>query len=145
MIFEEQPMDFEPAFEVVSCMVESAGAYLFLHRAPDRLYGGYWGCPTGKVEGDEEREAELRRELREETGWAWVDEKLAFYETLYVRHPDLDFVYHLYSARVSGKPRPRLSRSEHTNFAWLDLETARLHALVPDMHAVLDRFEQRDR
>lgn len=143
MVFTEPPVDFSPAFEVVSCMVESEGAWLFLHRAPERLYGGFWGCPTGKVESGEARESALRRELREETGWDWETERITFCETLYVRHPELDFVYHLFSARVPDRPMPKLNRREHTNFAWLDLATARLHALVPDMDAVLERFEKR--
>ncbi|MCC5841919.1 MAG: NUDIX domain-containing protein [Opitutales bacterium] len=124
-------------------MVESDGAWLFLHRAPERLYGGFWGCPTGKVEPGEARKTALGRELHEETGWAWDVEGIPFCETLYVRHPELDFVYHLYAAQITGRPSPRLNRREHTNFAWLDLATARLHALVPDMDAVLDRFEKR--
>ncbi len=143
MLFEEPPPDFEPDFEAVSCLVREGDAYLFLHRAPETLHPGTWGCPTGKIDPGEDRTAAVRREVREETGIDLPEDAFTFRETLAVRYPEFDFVYHLYSARLTERPKIRLNRREHINYAWLPLEKARRHNLVPDMEQVLERFEAR--
>lgn len=141
MLFETPPPDFDPAFEAVSCLLREGDAFLFLHRAPEVLHPGTWGCPTGKVEPGEDRVDAVRREVREETGIALPREAFAFRETLAVRYPDFDFIYHLFAVRLTERPKIILNRREHINYAWLTLEKARFYHLLPDMDAVLDRFE----
>ncbi|MCC5806433.1 MAG: NUDIX domain-containing protein, partial [Opitutales bacterium] len=143
MLFVNPPPDFEPAFEAVSCLISEGDDYLFLHRAPEALHPSTWGCPTGKVDPGEERAAAVRREVREETGIDLPEDAFTFRETLAVRFPEFDFIYHLYTARLADRPKIRLNRREHINYAWLPLEKARRHNLVPDMDAVLDRVENR--
>ena len=49
MIYHESvPIDFNPAFEVVSCFVEHNGEILLLHRNNDKSEGGKWGTPGGR-------------------------------------------------------------------------------------------------
>ena len=52
----------------VGILVRTDGALLLTTRPPDKVYGGYWEFPGGKIEGDETVEQALRRELHEELG-----------------------------------------------------------------------------
>jgi 8-oxo-dGTP diphosphatase len=62
----------------VAILVRADGAVLLAQRPPDKVYGGWWEFPGGKVEPGEAPAQALARELREELGvhaeWAapWV-------------------------------------------------------------------------
>lgn len=82
----------------------------------------------------------MQREIAEETGIHVAADRLAFHETLYVRHPQMDFVYHLYSLRLDHPAPVRLNPAEHSAFCWSTFEEALQLQLVPDMAEVLERF-----
>ena len=48
MIYNEQPNGFNPDIEVVSCLIESCGKILLLHRHDYKPHGGKWGVPAEK-------------------------------------------------------------------------------------------------
>lgn len=61
---------------VVHALVERDGALLLVRRAPHLSEGGKWGLPGGFLDRDERVADGVLRELREETGWAGVVQRL---------------------------------------------------------------------
>jgi 8-oxo-dGTP diphosphatase len=95
---------------------------LLLRRSSTVAYPGLWEMPGGHVEPGEGLEAALRREVREETGYALVVGRPFHAWTFrYPRGPrravetvEIDFYGTIRSHRD-----PRLDPREHTNFAWV--------------------------
>jgi 8-oxo-dGTP pyrophosphatase MutT (NUDIX family) len=132
--------DFKPDCEVVSCLVWHDNHTLLLRRAVGTYCPLTWGCPTGKMEANEARNSAMLREIEEESGLQVSLHDLEFHETLYVRHPELDFIYHLFSTHLKSVPEIRLSPAEHDAYRWLTLDEAVQLRLVPDMPEVLERY-----
>ncbi|MFB6261009.1 MAG: (deoxy)nucleoside triphosphate pyrophosphohydrolase [Thiohalorhabdaceae bacterium] len=63
----------EPALHVAVGLIHAAGRYLLTSRDPDRVGGGSWEFPGGKLEPGETAQAALARELAEELGIAPED------------------------------------------------------------------------
>jgi ADP-ribose pyrophosphatase YjhB (NUDIX family) len=61
---------------VVHAVVERDGALLLVRRAPHLSEGGKWGLPGGFLDRDERLVDGVLRELREETGWTGVVQRL---------------------------------------------------------------------
>ena len=53
---------------MVAAVIERAGEVLACRRSPDRVDGGKWEFPGGKVEPGESDQVALEREIREELG-----------------------------------------------------------------------------
>ena len=59
--------DNRPLKHVVACaLIDSDGRVLLAQRPEDKIMGGLWEFPGGKIETDESPEAALIRELQEE-------------------------------------------------------------------------------
>lgn len=54
--------------QVVGAIIRHEGKLLAAKRAHNRVLGGYWEFPGGKIEPGETPEAALQREIREEFG-----------------------------------------------------------------------------
>lgn len=117
MIFTEKPVDFKPKIEVVSCFVEHAGKILMLCTGSHKKQAGKWGVPAGKMEPGEQRIPAMLRELYEETGIHCSPEQLQNETTVFVRYPDHDFTYHMYTLRCEALPEIRLT-DEHSAYDW---------------------------
>lgn len=95
---------------------------LLLRRSPTGAFPGLWEMPGGHVESGESLHAALRREVREETGFATVVERpFHAWSFRYPRAPGriaetLEIDFH---CRVRSLRPPRLNPSEHTDFAWV--------------------------
>ena len=141
MIYTEQPNDFNPDIEVVSCLVESSGKILLLHRHDHKLHGGKWGIPAGKVDiTDDDKRIAILRELREETGLILEDNELNYHKTYFVSHPGSNFLYHSYFVRLDKIPDVVIAEKEHKAFSWVTLEEALNMPLVLDEDFCLKDF-----
>ena len=54
--------------EVVCGIIWNDGRVFIARRMPEKSMGGYWEFPGGKIEGNEDPETALKRELDEELG-----------------------------------------------------------------------------
>lgn len=118
MIFREPPADFDKSMEIVACYVEHGGEFILLHRHPHKSNGNRWGLPAGKVDSGETKHQAMAREIREETGLEISEEKLNYFDSLYVRHEGRDFFYHMFSTALEHKPDVVISPKEHKAYIW---------------------------
>ncbi len=118
MIFRERPLNFKSKFEIVSCYVEYNGDILILHRQDHKPEGNTWGLPAGKVDKGEDIKMAMLREMEEETGITKQTNELKFLETVYVKYPEYDFIYHMFKVVINSRPDIRLSSSEHKGYRW---------------------------
>jgi 8-oxo-dGTP pyrophosphatase MutT (NUDIX family) len=118
MIFRERPLNFKSKFEIVSCYLEYNGDILILHRQDHKPEGNTWGLPAGKVDKGEDIKMAMLREMEEETGITKQTNELKFLETVYVKYPEYDFIYHMFKVVINSRPDIRLSSSEHKGYRW---------------------------
>lgn len=130
MIHITPPEGFAPKFEVVTCYVQRGGKFLVMLRNSDKDEGNKWGTPGGKVEQGETREAAMQREVVEETGLVIAPDDFKFFQTIYVRYPRYDFIFHEYSADVSDTAELALNTAEHQEARWVTPEEALTMPLV---------------
>ena len=140
MIYKKVPHNFQQRFEVASCFVEANGEFLLLHRRDDKSQGDKWGVPGGKIEEGESREAALLREVREEIGLIFSGEEPQYFDSMYVRYPDYDFLYHMFHIQLERKPELILNASEHKDFRWATPYEALRLDLVQDEDACIRLF-----
>ena len=137
MILKRVPQDFQARFEVVSVFIEAGNQFLLLHRQDEKSEGNKWGVPAGKIEAGESIEEALVREVREEIGLDLAGIPLSYFDTVYVRYPEYDFVYHMYRVPFEKKPNVLLNLAEHKDFSWASPhEALRMH-LVQDEDACI--------
>lgn len=87
----------------VAVVVARQGERILLVRRANEPLRGYWAPPAGYIEIDETLEAGAAREVREETGYEVVIERLL---DLHSR-PNTGIVFAVYEGRiVGGRPRP---------------------------------------
>ena len=113
---------------VAVALIDELGRVLMQRRRADRLHGGLWEFPGGKVEPGERPEATLIRELHEELGIDVAEPCLApltfashAYETFHLLMP-------LYICRRwEGQVMPR----EGQNLAWVRAGKLRDYSMPP--------------
>lgn len=137
MIYLERPTDFSSKLEIVSCFLEHDGKFLMLLRHSGKPQGNTWGVPAGKVEQNEHVLDAMVRELGEETGYTADASALQFSQTVFVRYPDFDFVYHIFALPLAGHHDVVLEPSAHHDFAWVTPEEALTKNLIPDQDACI--------
>ena len=128
-VYQKIPKGFVSEIEVVVCYLEWKDKILFLKRAPEKIQGGLWGVPGGKLEKGESREKGLSRELQEELSLYFSFDDFISITSLAVSYPNLDFFFHMYRLLLETKPRVNLS-NEHTEYKWLTIDQALELALV---------------
>ncbi|MFA6064855.1 MAG: NUDIX hydrolase [archaeon] len=131
MIYLQEPLNFNPKFEIVSCFVEFNGGFVLLHRQDNKSQGNTWGMPAGKVKLGEKILDAIVRELLEETGLAISSDKLVYFNKIFVRSDEYDFIYHIFVAKFNEKPLIIISPKEHKAFKWVTPKEA-LH--MPLIH-----------
>jgi 8-oxo-dGTP pyrophosphatase MutT (NUDIX family) len=124
LVFEAPPPHFVPKVEVAGCYCDFKGKVLILKRHPQRPQGGSWGLPAGKLEQGESPSDGVLRELFEETGLGLKPEDVQFLGSLYVRHPDLDFIFHIFYKHFNSLPEVILGLEEHLEARWVTIEEA---------------------
>ncbi|MBI4768972.1 MAG: A/G-specific adenine glycosylase [Chloroflexi bacterium] len=95
-----------PHYEVTAAIVRRGGRVLIAQRPPDKLLGGLWEFPGGKVEAGETLAECLRRELREELG---IEVEVGQQSIARLRHTYTHFriTLFVFECRLTaGTPRP---------------------------------------
>ena len=120
-VHETKPEKFNPQVEVAACYLECDGKLLLLLNAPGDSEAGSWGVPAGKLESNEAPLHGATRELFEETSISIDPSQIQPIGSLYIRKPEVDYVYHLFRIKVATRPEVRLS-PEHQNYRWVSAE-----------------------
>ena len=124
-VHEREPEGFTPQVQVAACYLEIDNKLLLLQRAFGKLEPEKWTVPAGKLEGNETPENAAKRELFEETGISLKSSsQIQHLNSLYIRKPEIDYVYHLFKVPLDQIPDVHLS-DEHQSYKWVtskDLE-----------------------
>jgi len=120
-VYETKPEKFNPQAEVAACYLECDGKLLLLLNAPGDSEAGSWGVPAGKLESNEDPLHGAARELFEETSISIDSSQIQPIGSLYIRKPEVDYIYHLFRIKVTSRPEVRLSL-EHQNYRWVSAE-----------------------
>lgn len=140
MMFKDKPADFNKKFDVVGCFIEHDGKFLMLHRLPHKPNGDTWGLPAGKVDPGEDLFQAVAREVREETGVIAATPNLELFDSLYVRHGDVDFEWHMFFIKLNEKPEVHVNANEHIEYAWVEPEQSVKLKLVDDQLECIELF-----
>ncbi len=138
MVFYERPPDFNPWFEVTSCLCEYDGKILLLKRVEGKSEGGKWGVVGGKIDAGETIVQALRREVREEIDVELNESDAQFMQTFFLRTAEnKELIWHLHRASFDQPPQINLNLEEHTEFQWVTLKEALEQDLVHDIQECL--------
>lgn len=138
MISKNMPENFTPKFEVVSCFVEYKEEILLLLRQDHKPEPNTYGVPAGKVDVGENPAQAMQREGREETQ---IDLSNAeYFDKLYVRYPDYDFIYHMYSKRFATRPNVTINPKKHKSFTRKTPAEALQSNLIRDLDECIRLF-----
>lgn len=140
MIYLDKPQNFNSQLEVVSCFIEHNDEILLLHRQDRKPEGNTWGVPAGKVNMGETTTETMIREIKEETGLIISTDNLNYFGKVYVKYPKMDFIYHMFSARLDKKPIIKINFAEHKNFQWISPAEALQIPLILDEDACIKMF-----
>lgn len=122
-VYEWKPVDFVPQVEVSAIYVIFHNNLLLLKLSANKKEAGAWGVPAGKLEKEESCLICAKRELAEETGIDLSENSFREQGKLYIRKPEIDYVYHLLSVNLECKPKIHLSQ-EHDAYQWVSRQEA---------------------
>jgi 8-oxo-dGTP pyrophosphatase MutT (NUDIX family) len=140
MVYLERPRGFNHKFEIGSCFLERDGKFLLLLRQDHKPQGNTWGVPAGKIENGETSTEATLREIYEETGYSGKPEDLKFFKTVYVRFPEYDIVYHMFSLALSEDHIPVIDAKSHKDFSWVTPTESRTMPLIGGLEKCIDLF-----
>lgn len=125
LVFQQLPENFNPKVEIVGCFLTVNDNVLFLKRLPHKSEGSKWGVPGGKIEKGETADHAVLREVFEETGIDLAGKPLKYFGKVYVRYPEVDFLYHMYGHDLEElKNQVVINPEEHTEHRWFTLAEA---------------------
>ena len=140
MIHKNKPENFTPKFEVVSCFVEYKNEILLLLRQDHKPEPNTYGVPAGKIDAGETPIQAMQREGREETQIDLIDAE--YFDKLYVRYPDYDFIYHMYSKKFTTRPEVTINPKEHKSFTRKTPKEALELDLIRDLDECIKIFHK---
>lgn len=121
-VYQNPPPGSFDQLEVAACYVECNKKILLLQLSEHKSEAGKWGVPAGKKEKEETIQQTAQRELYEETGIALpASFELEPFGLLYLRKPDIDYMYHMFYASFLHYPLVQLS-AEHQNYCWASIQ-----------------------
>lgn len=138
-VYHQKPDDFSAKVEVAAIYVTVQDRLLLLNLASNKSEAGAWGVPAGKLEASEEPLKGARRELFEETGILEPEEFFQSLGKLYMRKPDIDYVYHLFRLDLESMPSISLSL-EHCAHRWVTRQEAESLPLMKGAIEALDFY-----
>lgn len=140
MLYTAKPENFNPKHEAAGCFCQLEGRILLLLRQDFLPEGNKWGAPGGKIEPGETPVYAMRRELWEETGILLPEEKFKPFRIFYVRYPDYDFTYEMFSIELEKPEKVIVTKKEHRGFYWAMPYFALRMNLVLDMDECIRQF-----
>lgn len=140
MIYQKKPGNFDPSFEVVSCFLECDGKILLLRRQDHRPEGDTWGVVAGKINDKEELREAIVRETKEESGLDLPYSRFSYFEKVYVKYSEYDFVYHIFHAKLDEMRDVVINSDEHKDFKWISPKGALDMSLIQDLDACIELF-----
>lgn len=123
LVFEHPPENFSPKLEVSACFITVQDKVLFMKRQPHRSEPNKWGIPGGKLEKGESAQQAAIREIKEETGLD-LPSNVQHLGTVYIRYPEVDFVYHMYGHDLHDYPHILFDPVEHAEYRWITIKEA---------------------
>lgn len=142
-IHETAPEGFTPQVQVAACYLEINNKLLLLQRAHGNLEPGKWGVPAGKLENDETPENAAKRELLEETGISFEnDSQIKYINSLYIRKPEVDYIYHAFKIHFDQIPEVHLS-NEHQSYTWATSKDIETIALMDGAKEALQHYQSK--
>lgn len=143
MLCLAEPQNFNPTQHAVGCFCRLEGKILMLLRQDWLPEGNKWGAPGGKIDPEDKSPLyAARRELWEETGILLPEEKFIPFRKFYVRYPDYDFTYEMFSVELENPEKVIVMRKEHKGFYWARPHTSLKMNLVTDMGGCIRHFFQ---
>jgi 8-oxo-dGTP diphosphatase len=110
--------------EVAACFITVKDNVLFIKRHAHCSEPSKWGIPGGKLEKDETAHQAVVREIKEETG-LHLPLEVKHLGTVYIRYPEVDFIYHMYGHTLSDYPEQIvIDPQEHQEYRWMTLREA---------------------
>jgi len=140
-VFCIRPENFNPIVEVAACYFEHEGKILLLLRAPHKLEGNKWGVPAGKVENGESPFQAVMREVNEEIGIQLNMNEVKSIDRLYIRKPNIDYVYHMFHYEVNVPPVISLN-DEHIDYRWMSEADLQEFPLMSAAIETIDYFKK---
>lgn len=140
MIYEKKPNKFNPKFDVVGCFVEYNWKFLLLHRQNNKPQANTWWIPGGKVDIWESIENTMIRELKEETWLELPLSKLSYFNKVYIKSEEYDFVYHMFSLKLNTNIDIILNLNEHKDFNWISPKNSLNLPLIHDLDNCIKLF-----
>lgn len=138
MIHKNKPENFNPKFEVVSCFVEYKDEILLLLRQDHKPEPNTYWVPAGKVDAGESLIQAMQREGKEETEIDLAD--AIYFDKIFVRYPEYDFIYHMFSKRFDSKPEVEINLNEHKQYIWKTPTEALKIDLIRDLDECIKLF-----
>lgn len=120
-VHESKPEKFNAQIEVAACYLEYDGKLLLLLNALGDSEAGFWGVPAGKLDCNESPLQAAMRELFEETSITIDTTQIEEVGSLYIRKPEIEFIYHLFRVKLTSRPEVRIS-SEHEDYRWVSCD-----------------------
>lgn len=142
-VFEVRPEDFAARVEAAACYVESGGRLLLVRLGERKAERGKWSVPGGKLEKGEAPAQAAVRELWEETGIR-AEGRVKGLGALYMRKPEVDYVFHMFKVELEEKPEVLLSE-EHVGYRWVSRGEAEKMELMEGGKEALAIYEERRR
>ena len=148
MMTKEKPSGFEKRFDIAGCFIEHQGDILLLRRQSNKASGDCWGLPAGKLDEGESLMEAVLREIKEETGISVPQDKVSFFDSIYVRTSSasgfLDFEWHMFSTKFDTQPDVKLNPDEHSEYVWVTPNTALQMNLIHDLDESIRMFYSLD-
>ncbi len=125
--FTQPPKDFNFSTQASICCVHHQDKILILRHSSKKPL---WGIPGGKREENEAPRETALRELKEETGISLTHNDITKVGQVYIRRPELDFVFHMFQTRLS-KPTAVTLSQEHNEYQWVTTDEFQKLPLYP--------------
>ncbi|MFA6307927.1 MAG: NUDIX hydrolase [Patescibacteria group bacterium] len=141
MISSKKLENFNKKFDVVSLFVIVGNKILLLKRHDDKPQPGLWGPPAGKVDEGESLKQGMIRETFEESGVSIKNDELKHFKKEYfVRHGDVDFIFHVFAVYRDDFMEVNINGTEHIEYGWFDMQEALNMDLVEDEYIPLKDY-----
>lgn len=130
----------KPHHEVVVAVIKDGNSFLISRRPEDKMLGGLWEFPGGKLEADESLREALKREMLEELGIeVSVNGKI---RTVPHEYSHLSINLHAYNCNIlNGKPSAR----EDQTWRWVPLNELSQYAFPKANKTILETILSRNK